>query len=64
MPLQGDELPWFDDYASNEEPDTQIDEYDLTPKVKNSVRVPANCQGHVWPSSSWHANQKVTQGTP
>jgi uncharacterized protein with ParB-like and HNH nuclease domain len=25
-----DELPWADDYASAEEPDTQIDEYDLT----------------------------------
>jgi len=29
-----DDLPWADDYASAEEPDTQFDEYDLTATPK------------------------------
>lgn len=56
-----DNLPWADDYASAEEPDTQIDEYDLTATPNDfnistifnfieagAVKVPGFQRNYVW----------------
>jgi len=56
-----DDLPWADDYASNEEPDTQIDEYDLTATPNDfnvstifnfieagAVKIPGFQRNYVW----------------
>jgi hypothetical protein len=56
-----DDLPWADDYASAEEPDTQIDEYDLTATPNDfnvstifnfieagAVKVPGFQRNYVW----------------
>lgn len=59
--LQADDFPWADDYASCEEPDTQIDEYDLTATPNDfnvstifnfieagAVKVPGFQRNYVW----------------
>lgn len=56
-----DDLPWADDYASDEEPDTQIDEYDLTATPNDfnvstifnfieagAVKIPGFQRNYVW----------------
>lgn len=60
-PTDVDDLPWADDYASAEEPDTQIDEYDLTATPNDfnvstifnfieagAVKVPGFQRNYVW----------------
>ena len=60
-PVDIDDLPWADDYASSEEPDTQIDEYDLTATPNDfnvstifnfieagAVKVPGFQRNYVW----------------